>query len=487
MKRVSRACQQCRSKHIKCNGRSPCSRCIAHAELHNISPSDICLYPEPKKRGRPSTGTSTHHAHHHQHTSSSSVAKKRTNSMTNRGRISSSHSSTPTITTSTATTPTTTSSSSTRSNTCSAHSSPTHHNFINLQNPRWPKQSIVNQMEPTTTTASAVWNDPNVLYVVPQPLSYNNSQGAYPMEFYSHHSNIYSDLGSYYTAIQQQQAQPSPQPRVYSTSSSPSTSNLSSTSINSIPLGNHVIGYSNNYYRHYSSSNGNGRTYTSNCNTNNNSTTVPQSVNNSTNSTTTTSPNHNHSNHDNTSTHSHHYHLNRPYYNLQHRNHSAVSQADNTCNFNDPIYFNNSNNNNNNSNFSNEGSMSSDSSDSPDSSHTSTPELLPTLNATIPSVANSPLLSPEYPFYCGINNGLNIEPFLTHYDCILPSYQQDSELDSPLLSNNEFEIAYSTAPYTNNCIYPSMLDRNTSTFVKTEDRPPCDSQIPVNPATWSYN
>jgi len=81
MKRVSRACQQCRSKHIKCNGRSPCSRCIAHAELHNITPNEICLYPEPKKRGRPSAGSSHHHS-----TSSSSVGKKKVNTIINKGR-----------------------------------------------------------------------------------------------------------------------------------------------------------------------------------------------------------------------------------------------------------------------------------------------------------------------------------------------------------------------------------------------------------------
>eukprot|EP00762_Andalucia_godoyi_P001339 ANDGO_04836.mRNA.1 fungal Zn(2)-Cys(6) binuclear cluster domain containing protein len=41
------ACQLCRNAHKKCNGMQPCKRCL------DLSIPDQCLYPAPKKRGRP--------------------------------------------------------------------------------------------------------------------------------------------------------------------------------------------------------------------------------------------------------------------------------------------------------------------------------------------------------------------------------------------------------------------------------------------------
>jgi len=472
MKRVSKACQQCRSKHIKCNGRSPCSRCIAHAELHNISPSDICLYPEPKKRGRPSTGTSSHQ---HHTTTSPSVVKKKANTVTNRGRITSSHS--PTLST-------------TRSNGCSANSSPVTNNFVNLQQ-HTPKPWAKSSIDPPV-----YWNG-QIPYILPQQVPY--SQMA---EFFLNLTPNYTD-GFGYFAQQQQQ----PQPRMFTlnANTSPSLTNpMTSPNLNPSSQNCNVVSNasSNNNYRHsYGNNNNNnnnsngGRTYS------NNSTNAPQIINNSN---STTSPNNNSnnknntSNNDNTSTHSHHYHLNKPYY-INHRNNdnSTVTQVDansNSTGYSDCLN-NNNNNNNNSSNLNNEGNIS-DSSDSPYSSLTSTPEMLPTFNANIPSVASSPLLSPSefYPYWYGINagNGLNIghtaDPLLHNY--ILPSYHQESDFDSPLLSANESETAYSVAPYTinnPNCIYPCLLERNCSTtpHVKTEDsRLPYD-QIPVN-INWPY-
>jgi len=162
-----------------------------------------------------------------------------------------------------------------------------------------------------------------------------------------------------------------------------------------------------------------------------------------------------------------------------------LKNANSNYHFSDSMYSNNSN-------FSNEGSIS-DSSDSPDSSLTSTPELLPTLSTNTPSITNSPVLNlADYnPYLYGVNtNALNIghvEPLLHDYI----SYQQESELDSPLLSDAKSEIAYvsSIAPYSSsNCIYPSLLERNnnTSNYVKTEDSRSFYESIPVNPAGWLY-
>lgn len=443
MKRVSRACQQCRSKHIKCNGRSPCSRCIAHAELHNISPTEICLYPEPKKRGRPSAGTSAHTAHHSHHTShnSSSVAKKKLNSIS---RVRVLPSSTSTIT---------------RSQTSSAITSPTP-NVINLQQqPRWQK---------TPLPESAVYyNNGNeaiqVPYIIPQQITLQQIP-----DFINQHSNFISynnDFG--YTSHQQQKVYTINAPS--HTASTLIPSNLQSTFVSS--------NNSNTCYRRVNPNNNNSNNtrYTSNNNSSNSTTSAHQNANLSSSNTNNTA------NRDNIyhSPPSPYYHLNKPYL-PYHNNYLAPSTVSynnatqpNASHFCDSTYSNNANNNN--CNFSNEGSIS-DSSDSPDSSLTSTPELQPTSNANVPSITNSPLLnlSDYNPYMYEVNNNtLNIG----QQDYIL-SYQE--ELDSPLLSAAKSEIAYvsSIAP---NCIYPSMLERNnTTTYVKSEENRFFCESIPIN-------
>jgi len=470
MKRVSRACQQCRSKHIKCNGRSPCSRCIAHAELHNISPTEICLYPEPKKRGRPSAGTSAHHSHHSSHTSSS-VTKKKLNS-TNRVKVISSPSSSV--------------SSITRRQTCSANTSPTP-NVINLQQQqqqpqqqlRWQKTSLVAQPE-----SVVYWNASESVqvpssYGLPQQisLSHPNQMPISMADLVTQNLNFHFISNYDYGYLNQSQQ---PQPRVITLNAATAPSH-SSTAL--IPQNSMSSNNANTCYRQVYPNNNNNNSSNNNNNSNSNGGRASSNTNN------------NNSNRDNSyhSPNSHHYHLNRPYH--AHLNYSAATSSNglSQMNANSTSHFSDSSMYSNNSNFSNEGSdSSSDSLD--DSSLTSTPELLPTFNTNPPSITNSPVLNlADYnPYMYGVNtNALNIghvEPLLHDYI----AYQQESELDSPLLSDAKSEIAYvsSIAPYSSaNCIYPSLLERNnTSTYVKAEDSRSLYESIPVNTAGngWLY-
>jgi len=311
MKRVSRACQQCRSKHIKCNGRSPCSRCIAHAELHNISPTEICLYPEPKKRGRPSAGTSAHHSHHSSSHTSSSVAKKKLNS-TNRVKVLSASSSPSSV------------SSITRRQTSSANTSPTP-NVINLQQQqqqqqppqtRWQKTSIVPQSE-----SVVYWNANEAVqvpsYVLPQQISISHP-GQMPItmaDLVSQHLN-FNFISNYdYGYLNQG---PQPQPRVITLNAANASSLPSHTPTALIPQ-NSIMSSNNanTCYRQAYPNNNN-----SSNNSNSNGTRASSNNNNNNN-------NNNNSNRDNSyhSPNSHHYHLNRPYH--AHLNYSAALSTSN--------------------------------------------------------------------------------------------------------------------------------------------------------------
>jgi hypothetical protein len=510
MKRVSRACQQCRSKHIKCNGRSPCSRCIAHAELHNISPSEICLYPEPKKRGRPSAGTSVHH---HSHTSSS-VNKKKINIITNKGRVSSPPSSSAPsaaniITANTKSNININSNSNNNNNnntSTSITSSPLNSHLIQLhQQPQRQKAPIMNP-DPQHLYLNDMYS-----YVIPQQM-HTMPINTVPVpitmtDFFSRNLNVnYMDLG--FTNAQQPQQQQQHQSRVFTFNATrPSSTNANNTTNTNAGNSNNqnsaggTNGSSVNYYRYYnsnSSSGSGGRTH---------STTVPQNANipssttsNSCMMSNNNTLNHHQNNNNNSSSNtankpnSPHYQLNRPYfyYNKNNNNNNNNNNNSSRSFTSNQVYINNISYNNDffadsiinsnyNSGFSSEGNISDSSSDSP----TSSPEFVPVLDANISAVTNSPLLPASETYYYGVNstvNSLNMGHADQLSDFMLP-FQQESDLDSPLLCDAKSDIAY-VSPYSfaitnSNSIFPSMLERNT-TYVKT------DGADPFMPTEWLY-
>jgi hypothetical protein len=397
--------------------------------LHNISPTEICLYPEPKKRGRPSASTSVHHnSQHHNSFNSSSVVKKKLN-LTNKGRVPSSPSPLHTVT---------------RSPSSSTNTSPTT-NVINLQpQQRWQKTSFVNPSEPIV----CLNRNETLQFVQPLPINLAQIQPAITDLYNINLINNYNDF--LYT--NQPQYSPQLQSRGYTLNAKTYPGNLISsqsafaTSPNTIST--NMNGTANSYYRSYTfngNSNNGTRSYTNsyNSSTSQNSN-IPSSGS-------TSNLNHNNScNNDTSDSQSHHYLLNIPYHH-SYSTHAATNMTLAKMNNNDRIYTNL--NNNYISNFNNEGNIS-DSSDSPYSSLTSTPELLPTLNPNTPSVSNSPLLPPSDFSNMYGNGNMNIiyvDPLTHDY---LPSYHE-SELNSSLLSDSTSEIAYISpiAPFLLNQLY----------------------------------
>jgi len=459
MKRVSRACQQCRSKHIKCNGRSPCSRCIAHAELHNITPNEICLYPEPKKRGRPSAGSSHHHS-----SSSSSVGKKKVNTIMNKGRPASNSS----VSSSSSRSESTSSSSSLST----SSSSTTSHPSVPQKN--WQKSSSgINAAAAAavTTAASSATNNESCVYMnyidipyfqqVPisqMPVSFAdictqhiiNNNLAYT---FNNNNNQNHNQHHYQQQPQQQQQQQSRNVlnsnnnRQHPIGTIPSTINLSSCNNHDL---NSLLRRSCNYNNSDSS----------NFNSISNNIT-PQII------VATTSSSNN------------------------------INNNNNSYSLIDTLYNNSTNNLKHSNSFISEGNISdASSSDSPYSSLTSTPELLPNWNVSPPSIANSPILPPsavacsDFPnaaatYYfstsggssssssnCINNNNNNNGGGFSFGGFPLMSQLQlgsdssnTSGFESPLLPDKS-ELAY--IPFTTS-IYPSsVFDRNTTTYVKNE-------------------